>query len=340
MAFTYELATPGDEAELRSLLRRLPVPGSIELTYRREPDYFDGCAAHGHFCQTVVARTAGGGVTALACRAARRLYVNGRAESVGYLGQLRVAPGVNGLSVLLRGFEFFRQLHRQAPFDRYLTTIIAGNQKARRLLVESSRPSMPRYRSLGMIHTLTFPTRGKVSGEFNRGAQELVDYLQEHGPRKQFFPHLTVETLDGRTGPRPEDFVAIEGGVVAVWDQSAFKQTVVESYHQGISWLRPLLNGLVGGFPRPGAQLRMGYAACLCLEQPRAFEPLLRAALSRARGRGLDYLVLGLHQQDPLLPRAKKFFHIPYLSELFEVEFEPAERSLDERIPYLEIATL
>ena len=37
---TLRLATPADEAFLRRLLRDNPMPGSISLTYEREPDYF------------------------------------------------------------------------------------------------------------------------------------------------------------------------------------------------------------------------------------------------------------------------------------------------------------
>lgn len=341
MAFTYELAGPQDDLELRSIVRRLPVPGAISLSYQREPNYFEGCAAHGHLCQTVVARRQGK-VAALACRAARKLYLNGEPTTVGYLGQLRVVPGVNGLPVLLRGFDFFRELHCRSPLEHYLTTIISDNRKARALLVDKPRRSQPRYRSLGEIHCLTFPTRGRAAPGVGTvdSAERLLDFLHRHGSRRQFFPCLTPDSLNGLTGPHLEDFLSTEGGVLAVWDQTRFKQTVVESYSGGMAWVRPLLNGLVGGLPPPGSQLRLGYAACLCLADPEAFEPLLQTALSRARHRGLDYLVLGLHQSDPLLPRARKWFHIPYRSELFSVSFGEEESRFDDRVPYLEIATL
>ena len=52
----FDLATPEDDGALRALLRRLPMPGAVRLTYEREPSYVAADAALGEHVQTLVAR--------------------------------------------------------------------------------------------------------------------------------------------------------------------------------------------------------------------------------------------------------------------------------------------
>jgi len=59
--FAIELATQGDDEELRALLRRSPVPGPISVSFEREPSFFDSCRVRGDFFKlesdVIVART-------------------------------------------------------------------------------------------------------------------------------------------------------------------------------------------------------------------------------------------------------------------------------------------
>ena len=351
MKCRFEVADQSSEAELRNLLRELPVPGNIELTYRREPNYFDGCASHGPDCQVVIARLEQK-IVAVALRAGRDLYVDGRPERVGYLGQLRVLPSYRRLSVLVNGFKFFRELHQQTPFGLYLTTIVEGNQRALDLLLHKPRPSFPSYRNFGGLQTLAlFSGRCKARPGGVEGVgepSELLDFLQREGRRRQFFPVLKAEELDGRQAPRLEDFFVFREsgeicGALAIWDQAAYKQTVVESYSRGLRWSRTLLNGFLGGatLPPEGCALEMAYASLVCVpvQREHIFRNLLQAALAEANRRGKRYLMLGLHERDPHLKVAQRFRHIPYGSRLCTVDFEE-RRELDDRLPYVEVATL
>lgn len=359
MKCRYELAGPTDDAALREMLRELPVPGAIEVTYRREPDYFLGCASHGSFCQVVVARHQDR-VAALACRAARRRFVDGRPQTVGYLGQLRVLPRYRSLSVLVDGFRYFRELHGDGRTGFYLTTIIEGNHRAEQLLVHKSRPSLPLYRPWGRLYTLALFSRRQTRwADGVRSAQateatQLAKFLNRHGSSRQFSLAWQSEDFDGHLGPRPQDFLILEGehgwqGVVAVWDQSC-KQTVVESYPRSWGWSRSLVNGVLGGqtLPPTGQELPMAYLTGLSLCDPNAFKPLISSALARARQLGKGFLMLGLHEDDPLLQQARSFLHLPYISRIYTVHFDAQKGRSDAqkggfdaaRVPYLEIATL
>jgi hypothetical protein len=62
-----------------------------------------------------------------------------------------------------------------------------------------------------------------------------------------------------------------------------------------------------------------------------------------AAERGYAYLMLGLTENDPLLPVAKKFPHIAYHSSLYTACWADAGdfyEQLDGRVPYIEIAAL
>jgi len=92
-----DLATPADDAAIRKLLRREPMPGRIQLTYEREPNFWTGCEVTGEDCRVLIARhEEDGDIVGLACRSTRNVFVNGLERRIGYLGQLRVIAGIVG----------------------------------------------------------------------------------------------------------------------------------------------------------------------------------------------------------------------------------------------------
>lgn len=143
-------ATRDDDAGIRRLLSSTPMPGRIRVRFEREPDYFAGCAPD---TQVLVARD-GARVVGVACRVIRKLYVNGEAEDVGYLGQLRVDPAYRGRLLTARGYRVMRELHADGRARGYYTTIVDGNAQAEGVLVRRARGGVPRYRFLEKLHTL------------------------------------------------------------------------------------------------------------------------------------------------------------------------------------------
>ena len=73
------------------------------------------------------------------------------------------------------------------------------------------------------------------------------------------------------------------------------------------------------------------------------FGDLLDATLDRAAARGLDYVLMGLDERDPLFRVARERPHMPYRSRLFLAEWPHGghlHARLDRRPSYVEIATL
>jgi hypothetical protein len=362
--FEFKWATADDEPDIRALVGSVPMPGTVSVRFAREPDYFPGATIMGDPCDVLIVRhRPDSQLAGIACRAERRAYINGQESSLGYIGQARVVPEFQGNRLVRRGAKRFKDV--SPPGLLYMGVIASENPRAREVFVGAWLPEglhTTHVCGLTTCAILLRPLRTyhapdvKVQYGSQEILEEIVGFLQEHGPRRQLFPAYTLKDFtDGERmrGLRPQDImVARRGielvGVMAVWDQGAYKQDIVDSYGPGLSRIRPfynLLARLFGAQPLtpPGEAIPLAFAACVCVaEDDRdVMRALLSACMRNARERGKAFLMLGLANDDPLLPVARRHLHIPYHSELFAVSWsnDPAD-ILDGRIPYIEIATL
>lgn len=368
MDFTFDLATPDDDPALRHLLATNPLPGSVTVTYEREPNYFLGCPVMGHFYQVPVVRCrASGTLAGVALRAIRPCFVNGQIEQVGYLGQLRIDRAFRGQGLTARGFDYLRELHADGRVPGYLAALTTTNTRARQLLVEHPQPHFPRFSALDSLVTLALIARPRpaltaADVRIARGAacdvDRIVAFLHQHGRQRQFFPvYRASDFRDSPTtrGFRVEDFCLARYngeivGVIGLWDQSMYKQIVIQAYTCYLRWLRPGYNRVAPLFgvqplPAPGQALRSVFASFVCIDQrfPAVFAILLRYVLNLAAMRGYGYVLLGMSINDPLLNIARRYAHIPYTSRLYAVTWGDTggfyERR-DHRPAYVDIAAM
>jgi hypothetical protein len=131
-------------------------------------------------------------------------------------------------------------------------------------------------------------------------------------------------------------------GVMGLWDQSAYKQSVVRDY---AGWLK--VASWLGGsiVPRVGDHVRSAYAALVAIADDDAavFRRLLADVSTAAASRGLQYLVIGLDARDPLLAAARAHRHIVYRSRLYLASWPNGaclHERLDQRPVYVDVATL
>ena len=362
--FEVRLGTRADEPDIRALVGRVAMPGDVAIRFEREPDYFLGTTIMGDPCDVVVARRRGDGALAgIACRGEQGAYVGGEPTRVGYVGQIRVAPWARGHGLVMRGARLLRE--RTPPGTLSFGVIARENPRAARALAGPRLPAGLRVARVGGLTTCAVvlrPGRRPARGGIDiRPADattvvDALDFWRTHGPRRQFFPLTTLADLEGGAalrGLRSEDvFLAWRGGRVvgtmALWEQSAFKQDVVEAYGPTLRRLRPLYDvaaRLLGARPLtpPGEPIALAFAARVCVadDDPGVMRVLLRAVTAEAHVRGLAYLMVGLADDDPLLPVVRRHPHITYRSDLFALAWtdDPLAR-LDDRVPYVEIATL
>lgn len=360
-ALVLDRAGPADEPALRRLLRETPVPGAVALSFEREPCWHAAAAVEGDRHTALVARR-GGEVVGLAARSVRAAFVNGAPARVGYLGQLRLAPGARGdLGLLRDGFARLAADRRpdEAPFD--LTSVVEDNARARRLL-EAGVAGLPAYRPLATLVTLALAPGGRPPRAVRPLAPgalpEVAAFLRREASRFQLAPAVDAAWLGSPArcpGLAPGDLLVVEDGrgiaaAGALWDQRAVRQVVVRGYAPALRLLRPLVAaaGPALGLPRlppVGAALAI---ACLAFahargDDPAAFAALLDGARAAAAARGLDAVVLGLAADHPLLDVARRRRHRPYRSVLYAVhgpDGAAAAAALDGRVLAPEVATL
>jgi hypothetical protein len=367
MQLAIHLATPADDAAIRQLLRREPMPGRIRVTYQREPEFRLGCQVAGEDCQVLVARRQDNGeIVGLASRSVRRVFVNGCEERLGYLGQLRIDPRFRGRWLVSRGFSQLKRLHDGDPLPGYLASIVDGNREATGVLVEHRRRIFPEFHAVAECRTLAIDVRRakpaisagvRISTPAASELPELAAFLRMSGSQRQFYPAWTEDSLNrlSSLGLGIDDLrIARRGGelvgVAGLWDQSAYKQTVVHGYSGWLKTAAPFYNlgaAWLGRatLPRPGEKVHSAYLSLVSIvnDEIGVFRSLLREVYNFARSRGLDYLLAGFDSRDPLLPAAEEYSHVTYPSRLYFAEWPDGGCSygqLDGRPAYLDIATI
>ena len=362
--FEFHWADKSDEKDIRKLAGAVVMPGAVAVRFAREPDYFLGTTIMGDPCQVLIARhKPDGQLAGIACLAMRRTFVNGQETQIGYIGQIRVTQDFRGKWLVPLGARYFKEA---SPDGLTCLGVIAReNPRARRVLVEDRMPAGMQAVRLSGLTTYAILLRKQPKPHFEGirvqpgsqgGLGEIVDFLHRHGPRRQFFPAYTPSDFSGgRTmrGLQTEHImVAYENGriagIMAAWDQAAYKQDIVDSYGTILSLGRPIYDmtaRLLGAsvLTRPDQTISLAFAACICVKEDRP--PVMRALLSHcmesALDRGKAFLMIGMADEDPLLGIARRQLHITYHSDLFMVGWSSRSMiQLDGRAPYIEIATL
>jgi hypothetical protein len=347
MELTVEFAAPSDDAGIRALMQRQAMPGRISIAFAREPDFSRGCAVTGGDYKIVVAR-ARDEIVGVACRSVRNVFLNGREMRLGYLGQLRVDDRFRGRWLVSRGFALLSEIDRHDPLPAYLASIVDGNDEASGVLVRKRRRTFPDFREVARYCTLAIRTgksaRATQNNQIMAGSldqvPEIVRFLRTEGSRRQLFPVWTESQLANLDELRIEDIRIARrdgaiAGVMGLWDQSAYKQSIVRGYSGWMRIARPFL-------PRVGEKIRSAYAALICVTDPAVFAEMLREIIHLAYERSFDYLLIGLDARDPLLAIASAHRHYAYPSRLYLGSWSNGglHEQLDQRPAYVDIATL
>ena len=142
MKFDFGVAHPADDAEIRRLLARNPMPGLVTVAFEREPSYFLGHGVMGDRCETLTATDRDTGrLAAIMCLAAADRYVSGRVRSVGYVGQIRVDSRYRGYLMPMRSAAFIRERAKTGWPDLWFSAIVDDNPTALEIFANRSRPT-------------------------------------------------------------------------------------------------------------------------------------------------------------------------------------------------------
>jgi hypothetical protein len=296
----------------------------------------------------VIIGSAGARISSLGTRALRPHWVNGHVVNGGYLGDLRIHPDYRGHLLLARAYQHLRRLDRDNRCQIYCTVINEENTRALSLL-PSRRASLPDYLDLGSIRVFCIPAQAggaqtNKMPEPNR-VSLVTDIVDRVNKNQMLFARAydQDEFVTGRfSGFSMNDFSLsyTDGtitGVLAVYDQRSIRTVSVEYRH-------PLLDALVGpasaSRPSPSVMrvpLALGYASFVSTETLHDFEVVLEKAIQSLVKRGLDGLIISLHERDERCEAVAKLALKESRLRLFAVSFERMPLGfLTSEIPYFE----
>lgn len=361
--YIIEPARPEDGQELLRILEQMPFPGRVSLIYTRRPDAYRSFYKEGEEVRLFVCRDrraeriAGLGATAI-----RDVYINGQPRRVAYLFGLKVDPEYQGRFPLLPDcYAYLHEYLHKQNVELTFTTILSGNDNARQLL-EKKRPVMPAYVPFGRYETFALRNKpgsaGKSGRKIRTASKEdipaLVRFLNREAQKHNFFPVSRARDWTGilDNGLTINDVhIMEEGGEIiaagAVWDQSGYKQYVVNGYRGGLKVLAalPWLTRLSGlpPLPAPGEMVRFYTLGRWAVRDndPDVFDDFLDQVMHAAA----DYplCLVGVHEGHPLRPCLQRRRHVRYDSEVYLVNWERQTNPVGDLKPltvYLECGAL
>lgn len=312
-------ARPDDNDGLLDLTRATPMPGAISLRIDRDPDFFALLRMRGE--ALVYVATCDGRVIGSISGTIHAAYVNGVAERVAYVGDLKVLPEFAGRRISVRLIATLQERLRAEGIDLTYNVVAKGNERV-------SKFTAKKHVSRGVValgdfindEILASPfakrskrySIGEPSREDLPAIVELIDRVRR---KRMFGRHVTLAELERVTDATGNlDFakilVAREAGCIkatlTVEDTGLFKRNVLMSappvLRAVLSVLRlariaiPKLN-----VPRVGDSLAMLYVRYMACEDghEEAFVPLLAEARAEAFRRGSSFVSVGLHENDP-----------------------------------------
>ena len=184
------LATPADDAHIRGLLRREPVPGRIAISFEREPEFSRGCDTTGENATVLVARDLDtGDLAGVACRSEREVYVNGTPARLAISGCASIALPRRWL--VSRGFSL-KQLHDRDSLPGYLVAVTVDTGKPRILVRKGALfPAFHPVAATALAFRCGRRGRGVWCGAGHSRRHPRDCPLSKPGSRRQFFPVWT-----------------------------------------------------------------------------------------------------------------------------------------------------
>jgi len=361
----YRIASREDDSLLRRLLRENAMPSWVTMATEREPSYFDGASlmgdAYALIAEEVQKRKRVIGMYACTYMP---VHIDGRPETIGYFGGMRVNSGFrNKVRYIRQGFEAIEKLlPEQSTVPFYFTSIASENSRARRLL-EANLRGMPKYTPRGEMTTLVISVKqGRRRGMLQQATPddipEIAAFYNRRASDYQLAPHLSeawLRSLDGTIGLTVSDFWLVRDDVgllhcsLALWDQRAFKQSVVGGYRRPLSYLRRLYNlyarlGRRVELPACGEALEHLYIAFFACDAKVTAIRAIREAAAIAVDKGVTSCVLGLSSRHPLTGQLRRSLGAStYRTEIETVVLAGSEqdkRCFDNRIVQPEVALL
>lgn len=357
-AIVLRAAEPGDNAGRCALFARVTMETELGLSVRRDPDFDALYRLQSRDWHSVVVELEGR-VEGTGTILVRDGYVNGEVKRVGYLGDLRLSPKVQGRLLLDRAFAgLLAQARDRFGCELFLTSVIASNTRALRALVtrtaRSRAAGRPVYAPVGdfdirSLHLLV-PRRSAGDAVAVRRAVDadipaIARLLDDDARRRPFGYVFTEQELRRRLAEWPglgigSFYLADAGagdirGCIALWDATPVKRMVVTAYRGSMRRVRfgyDLVARFLGRapLPRTGEAFRYLYVTHQAVrgDVPTVLRALLEAAYRDAREAGQHFLSVCVPNGSALEPAYRGFHSTSLTARLFVVSLPDVDVSL------------
>lgn len=341
----------GDNPAVCAQFARVTMESDVVLSVRREPDFEALYRLQSRDWLTVVIEL-DGAIEGVGTIVIRDGYVGGEVRRVGYLGDLRLSPRLQGRMLLERFYgALLEDVRVRYGCELFLTSVIATNERALRALARetprSRHAGRPRYTPVGdfdirSLHLL-LPRRVEPSAVRVRRAAladvpALARLLDADARSRPFGFVFSVPELERRLAEWPglavESFYVAESGAgelagcIALWDAAPVKRMVVSAYRGPMRRVRGAYNiaaTLLGmpKLPAAGGRLHYQYVThqAIRANDPAVLRALLTQAYRDARRarRGFHFLSICAPAGSPLEPAFRGFQATNLRARLFVV---------------------
>jgi hypothetical protein len=365
MAITIRLGTPADNAKIQDLVTKITMPGPAQLCFQRAPDFFTGAQVIGdEFVLTVADDDERPDVLAgLTVFSGRDLYISGKPRRVFYSGDTRVDPYYRRRGIASQMF-IEQKKYRQ---DNELLQGIVLKENTAPLDAASKAADGVLFR-YWISHTIEtsfifvrklkprIPAGVSIRAATAADAPAMQAFMDREAPRRNGYPVYNLQKLMAGdpyyAGLRISDYaLALRGGeiigLMAGWDQKAYKQTRVVGLKPFMKVLRPLYNvyaGLAGGFKLPpigGALNYLSIYNTLIAQDDVAVHRALIDWMMANPGQKYDALATGITHGDPLVETPRGYKRQKLISSNFWLSYGDDPRpGIDDRPLYVELGRL
>jgi hypothetical protein len=312
-------ANEDDNEGLLALTRAAPMAGTISIRIDREPDFFALLRLRGN--GKVFAAVRAGEIVGCFSAAIRTVYVSGIPESVAYVGDMKVNPRFAGNRIASRLIYELEDYLRSIKNDLCFSVVAKGNNRAMPLFKDRRGvqwTNMGRFLVDELVPSPIMPRSKGCSIQPAESADlpEITRLLDGVYRSRQFAPRLSEEEVErsfSNSGENPffGIFVArTKERIVAtltLQDMREAKRNVLIGAPvvlRGALGLLRIVSAAVPNFcvPRIGEPLRLLCVRHIACEDGHlaALKCLLEIARVEAFRRRFTFLVIGLHERDPL----------------------------------------
>jgi hypothetical protein len=365
MAITIRIGTPADNPKIQDLVTKITMPGPAQMCFQRAPDFFTGAKVIGdEFVLAVADDDERPDVLAgLTVISGRELYISGKPRRVYYSGDTRVDPYYRRRGI---ASDMFIEQKKYRKSDELLQGIVLKENTAP--LDAAAKAADGVLFRFWISHTIetSFIFVRKIKPRIPAGvtlraataadAPAMQAFFDREAPRRNGYPLYNFEKLLAGdayyAGLKIGDYaLALHNGqiigMMAGWNQKAYKQTRIVGFKPILQVLRPVYNlyvGLMGGFKLPPVGGVLNYLTLygtLVAGDDTAVHRALIDWIMANQGQKYDALAIGVTQGDPLCETPRGYKRQKLISSHFWLSYGDDPRpSIDDRPLYVELGRL